>query len=326
MPSPLNDSVESGALKLMVYTDGRADSAKALRFAARLTLKLNAELMVITSRSGTHADEQPPPLGQAIDLADRKRLTPGLRVLTAALDILSEEGLFQPQKSIQIRELHHGHVFFCNMPTGQRVPFYVCFGHMIEILNHEIDKHHFDLLIIAPPQRAGLRRMFLGDTSRKLVLNLHTSVLITRGGSSDSRFLVCADGSAAAKRHFPLLKKFLPAIVPPLELVCVLSSDSDQTALQEADECIRKAVRWLTACGKPCKARRLTGDRPAEIISAAAGDDAVIFLGASLRHDVYRRVLGSLAIQILARTNSSVLVVKALPIDDKEIFGDTDSC
>jgi hypothetical protein len=44
--------------------------------------------------------------------------------------------------------------------------------------------------------------MMLGDISRKLVLDLHRSVLITRGGRPNSRFLVCADGSAAAKRQF----------------------------------------------------------------------------------------------------------------------------
>ena len=57
-----------------------------------------------------------------------------------------------------------------------------------------------------------------------------------------------------------------------------------------------------------------------------AGDGSVIFLGASLRHDVYRRVLGSLPIQILARTKSSVLVVKALPDGARDYFADLDSC
>jgi nucleotide-binding universal stress UspA family protein len=65
--------------------------------------------------------------------------------------------------------------------------------------------------------------------------------------------------------------------------------------------------------GKQFKVTRLEGAHPAEAISAAAGEKAVIFIGASLRHDVYRRLKGSLAIQILARTEASVLVVKGLP-------------
>ncbi|MEJ2282851.1 MAG: universal stress protein [Desulfobacterales bacterium] len=312
-------------MKLLVYTDGSAASAKALRFAAHLTQRLDAELTVITTRPGTHAIEPPPPLGRDIDLSDRNSLPSGLQVLTASLDVLSAEGLFEQQLSLQVRELPNGHIFFCNTPSGQRIPFYVCFGHLIEILNHEIEKHQYDLVIIAPPPRGRLRKMILGDISRKLVLDLHTSVLITRGGDPHSRFLVCADGSAAAKRQFPLLMQFLPVIEPPVELVCVLAPDHDETAVQEADHCIQEATRWLAARGKQFTVHRRMGEQPAEAISAIAGDGAVIFLGASLRHDVYRRFLGSLPMQILARTKSSVLVAKALPEGDQDYFTDPDS-
>jgi nucleotide-binding universal stress UspA family protein len=322
MPQPITDRTAVRPLKLLVYTDGSAVAARALHFAARLTQKLDAELAVITTRAGTHAIEPPPPLGRNIDLSDRKSLPSGLQALTAALDVLAAEGLFEQQLSLQVRELPNGYIFVCNTPAGQRIPFYVCFGHRIEILNHEIEKHHYDLLIIAPPERRRLPRMMLGDISRKLVLDLHTSVLIARGGRPDSRFLVCADGSVASKRQFPLLKQFLPLIEPPLELVCVLAPDRDEATVKEAEDCIQQTTRWLTASGKSYVIHRHPGDRPAEVIAATAGDDAVIFLGASLRHDVYRRFLGSLPIQVLERTKSSVLVVKALPEEDQEYFAD----
>lgn len=67
MPKPINDRTAVRPLKLLVYTDGSADSAKALHFAAQLTQKLDAELAVITTRSGTHAIEPLPPVGQDID-------------------------------------------------------------------------------------------------------------------------------------------------------------------------------------------------------------------------------------------------------------------
>jgi len=325
MPQPTTDSTAARPLKLLVYTDGSAVSAQALRFAARLTQRLDAELAVITTRTGTHAIEPLPPLGQNIDLSDRKSLPSGLQALTAALDVLAAEGLLEQQLRLQVRELPNGHMFVCKTPAGQRIPFYVCFGHLIESLNHEIEKHHYDLLIIAPPARGRLPKMMLGDISRKLVLDLHTSVLIVRGGRPDSRFLVCADGSAAAKRQFPLLEQFLPAIAPPLELVCVLAPDRDEATAKEAEDCLEQATGWLTTSGKSYIVHRHIGDRPAEVIAATAGDDAVIFLGASLRHDVYRRLLGSLPIQILERTKSSVLVVKALPEGDRDYFADPDA-
>ena len=69
---------------------------------------------------------------------------------------------------------------------------------------------------------------------------------------------------------------------------------------------------------KTFKILRLEDPHPAEAIINAAGENSVIFLGASLRHDIYRRLVGSLAIKILARTRSSVLVVKGLPEEDPE--------
>ena len=327
MSTPESDRKDSDPMKLLVFTDGSPSSDNALHFAAQLTQRLDTELTVITTRSGTHAIEPLPPIGQDIELSDRRQsLPPGLQVLTRALVVFTAEGLFARQANLRVRELPNGYIFFCNTPSGKRIPFYVCFGHMLEILNHEIEKHHYKLLIIAPPQRGRLRKMLMGDIGRKLVLDLHTSVLIIRGGRPNSRFLVCADGSAAARRQFPLLKRFLPVIEPPVELVCVQTPDSDETAIEKADHCVRQVTKWLTNCGKQIKVHRLKGDRPAEVIAATAGEESVIFVGASLRHDVYRRLLGSLPIQILARTKSSVLVVKALPDGDRDYFADLDSC
>ena len=326
MSKPLNEGTEIRPMKLLVYTDGSPFSDNALHFAAQLMQRLDVELAVITTRSGTHAIEPLPPVGQDIALSDRQSMPPGLQVLTRALDVFTAQGLLARQTNLRISELSNGYSFFCSTTSGKRIPFYVCFGHMIEILNHEIERHHYQLLIIAPPRRERLRKMILGDISRKLVLDLHTSVLIVRGGGPNSRFLVCADGSAAARRQFPLLKQFLPVIEPPVELVCVQTPDSDEAVIEEADHCVRQATKWLTNCGKQIKVHRLKGDRPAELIVATAGEESVIFVGASLRHDVYRRLLGSLPMQILARTKSSVLVVKALPEGDRDYFADPDSC
>ena len=161
--------------------------------------------------------------------------------------------------------------------------------------------------------------MVLGDTTRKLILNLHASVLIVRGGGAESRFVVCADGSAASRRQSAMLKHFLPAIGPPVELVWVRTPDSDQGAVDMAAHCLEKARKWMEDGGKAYKIHQLEGEQPAQVITDLAGDDAVIFIGASLRHDVYRRLMGSLPIQILSQSGASVLVVKGLPEEDPDL-------
>jgi nucleotide-binding universal stress UspA family protein len=307
-------------MKLLVYSNGSTGSAKALQFAARLAQRLDGEIAVITVRTGTHATEPPPPFGLDVDLADQTHLPPGLQILAHAWDVLCREGILERQDgaAVRISELTNGHLFVCQGRDGKRIPFYVCFGSMIDTLNHEIDQLHYDLLVVAPPRYGRLRNIVLGDTTRKLELDLHASILFVRGGDADSRFVVCADGSAACRRQSAMLRRFLPAIGPPVELVWVRTPGSDAVAVERAEHCLLRAQQWMAIGSKEFKILRLEGAQPADVISSAAGERAVIFIGASLRHDVYRRLKGSLATQILARSAASVLVVKGLPEDDTE--------
>ena len=308
-------------MKILVYCDNTPLSERALHFAARLEQKLDAELAVITVRSGTHAIEPPPPFGAQIDLADTENLPPGLQVLAHAVDVFCAEGALDKDEArkVMVRELPNGHLFICTSKNGKRIPFYVCFGHMMETLNHETDQHGYDLLIIAPPRRGRLRRMVLGDTTRKLVLDLHTSVLIVRRGRTQSRYVICVDGSTAATRQLGMLKRFLPAISDTLQVIWVRTPDDDAHAAEAAEAQLRTLENWLAEAGRPFDITRAKGERPAEVIAQAAGDESVILLGASLRHDVYRRFVGSLPMQILTRTSSSVLLVKGLPEEDPQL-------
>jgi nucleotide-binding universal stress UspA family protein len=307
-------------LKILVYTDGRPEAAKALRFGAELKKRLSAEMAIITVRSSTHATEDPTPIGVDFPLDNRNALSVGLQRLIGAVDVLADERLFEPQLSINIRAVTHGHLFICTTPLGERIPFYERFGHFIEALNHVVEDHSYDLLIIAPPRRSVLWRFLFGDTTRKLALDLHTSILVVRGGNPNSRYLVCADGSPSARRQFPLLKMLLPSIRGPLELIWAKPPDASEEKIRAAEECLQHATNWLENRDKYNIIRQLEGDNPTDLILGAAGSDAVIMMGASLRHDVYKRMMGSLPIQIFSRTESSMILVK-LPLDaDTDFF------
>jgi nucleotide-binding universal stress UspA family protein len=136
-------------LKILVYTDGRPEAVKALRFGAELKKRLAAEMAIITVRSSTHATEDPPPVGVDFPLDNRQALPVGLQRLVRAVDVLTDESLFDPQLSVNIRAVTHGHLFICTTPSGERIPFYERFGHFIEALNHVVADHRYDLLIIA---------------------------------------------------------------------------------------------------------------------------------------------------------------------------------
>jgi nucleotide-binding universal stress UspA family protein len=313
-------------LKILVYTDGRPEAAKALRFGAEFKKRLSAEMAVITVRPGTHATEDPTPVGVDFPLDNRNALPVGLQRLIGAVDVLTGEGLFEAQLSINIRAGAHGHLFICTTTSGKRIPFYERFGHFIEALNHVVEEHRYDLLIIAPPRRSVLWRFLLGDTTRKLALDLHTSLLVVRGGHPNSRYLVCADGSLSARRQFPLLKRLLPSIRGPLELIWAKRPNAGEEEIRVAEECLQHATNWLENCDKYNISRRLEGDTPADLILEAAGSDAVIMMGASLRHDIYKRMMGSLPIQILSKSESSMILVKLPPDADTDFFKDPFTC
>lgn len=300
-------------MKILVYSDGGRTARRALTFAARWTARLEAELTVVTVRSGTHAMEAPPPLGREIPESEWERLSEGLQVLTTAARQLAQEGLMNLPSGITVRETPHSHTFVCAAAEERRIGFHECFGAFIEALNREIDRYRYDLLIVAPPRRSRMRRMLLGDTTRKLALDLHASVLIVRGGGPESRPMICTDGSASGKRAFPLLRQLLPVLPQPAALCWVRPPAADDEAAAQADHCLSQAAKWLESCGKTSRIVQLESDHPAEAIAAEAGTDSLLVFGASMRHDVYRRTRGSLPMRVLARTRASVLLSKTPP-------------
>jgi nucleotide-binding universal stress UspA family protein len=313
-------------LKLLVYTDGTPASQEALRFAAALRQRLGAELAVVTVRSGTHAAEEPAPVGRELPLSQRAQLPQGPRRLLTALDELVDQDVLARPAGITLRDMPKGHMFVCKGADGTRIPFYELFGPFVEALNREVDEHGYDLLLIAPPRRGAMGRLVRGDTTRKLALDLHTSMLVVRGGGPRSRYVVCTDGSAASRRQFSLLGQLLPAISTPVELVCVATSEMQTSRCQEIQAWLQQAQDWLEACGQGGTVAIKKGQDPVRAILETAGREAIIVLGASLRHDVYRRVRGSLPLQVLAAAEASVLLVKRPAAAGVEFLKDPAVC
>lgn len=314
------------AFNVLVYSDGRPEAEKALRLAADLARRTGAELAVITVRRGTPAGEAPAPVGEDLPPEAWPDLPEGLRRLLAAQEVLVGAGLLDAPAGIRIRPIPHGCLFVGSGPDGRRVPFYECFGHFLETLNLAVEERRYDLLVVAPPRGGSLGRWLRGDAARRLALNLHTSLLVVRGGGLDGRWVICADDSPSARRIFPLLRPLLPAMPHALEMVCVQRGAEAQEAGPLEGRCLRKAREWLESCGKEVRSHDLEGAEPLGPIVAHAGREALVVMGESLRHDVYRRVVGSLPIQFLGASEASLLLVKLPPEAEGELFGEAFTC
>jgi nucleotide-binding universal stress UspA family protein len=313
-------------VKILIYLDDKTAIDQVLRIGTALSVKLNAEITFLTARSTTPATEEPPPVGVDLPREQWNELQPGIKVLTQAMTELIDRGFLSFQSHINIRAVRNGYLFLAETLSGDRVPFYERYGHLTEILNHEVDEHRCDMVVVAAPRRSGLGRFVPGDRTRKLVLDLHGSVFLVRGGDLYSRFLVCADGSPSARRLFPLLKKLLPAAQERVDLMWVEGPGLTEEEIGRGREYIERARVWLDRCGKKGELLMREGDRPQDLIVHEARFDSVIVMGASLKHDVHHRVRGSLPLQVLSKTESSLLLVKLPPELDIDFFNDFDNC
>ena len=169
-------------MKILIYTDGKPAAAAALRLGATLAERIEGEINLLTVRAGTPATEEPPPVGVEIPQGQWSELQPGIQVLIEAMENLTNTGLLSHQNSIKISAVRNGYLFLGSTPSGRRVSFYERYGHLVELLNHEIDQHYHDLVVIAPPKRSGLGRFMAGDKARQIAIDLHASILMARGG------------------------------------------------------------------------------------------------------------------------------------------------
>jgi nucleotide-binding universal stress UspA family protein len=328
IPSGLRppDAERGHPVKIVVYTDGKPPAAAALRFAAVVSERLSAEMGVLTVRPGTHGTESPPPLGVALPREGWSALPQGIQILTGAVEVLAGIGFLSSPPTIKIREVPSGYLFVASTSADQKVPFFEHYGNLIDVLNEEVAEHRYDLVVIASPPRDRVGRFLQGDTARRLALNLHTSLLVVRKGELDSRFLVCADGSPSARRLFPLLKQILPAIRGPLDVMFVQRPGTPKEEVDVGNQCVEKARAWLDVCGKPGELLRPEGKRPEKVIIDEAGDRSVVVMGATLRHDLHHRMKGSLPLQVLSETESTMLLVKLPPEADLDFFKEPMTC
>jgi len=111
-----------------------------------------------------------------------------------------------------------------------------------------------------------------------------------------------------------------------LEILWIKKPGAGAGAVQAAEECLAHADEWLRNCGKTTVVHQLQGNRPADLILLTAGSRAVIVLGASLRYDLVRRLKGSLPMEIISQTESSLLLVKLSHEADVEFFKTPFTC
>jgi len=312
-------------MRILIYHDDSELSVAALRTGANLAERLGQPFTVMTARPGTVPIEQQPSYGEDLERAHWETLPPGLKLLAQALEEIETMGYVDPVDKITPQEEPSGERgFFAQTRAGHTVRFTVQFGDFFESIQNEVyaqDDSHYTLLVIADPGKKGIHRMFTSNLAHRACLDLMTSVLAVKGEHLDESVILCADGSSSARRAYPVLNWMLPALPGRFKVIGVTLTQAEEVLKETCEECAKRARAWLAAEDKETELLIREGEDPAQTIIDEAGGDAIIVMGASMRSDLSKRLLGGVSMSVLENSNATVLLAKALP-DEELTWGE----
>lgn len=209
-------------------------------------------------------------------------------------------------------------------------------GHTADVIIHEAETEHVDLILLGARGLNALERFLLGSTSEKVAKYAPCSVLLAHRPKADEqrespeerlRILVTCDSSDASLESVKSLCRMSLAGKVEIQLLSVHTTVSAyrqdiiqkmseiwQREQEEAQACLEKAAVELKAAGAEDVAITLAeaDDVSAEIISVAENWNAdIIMVGSTGKGQVDRFLLGSVSKRVTRHAPCSVWVSRA---------------
>jgi nucleotide-binding universal stress UspA family protein len=293
-------------MRFLMCIGGVEPSAETIRFGGRIAKAFEADISVLYVQP-----RAPHAVRKEIQLA-REKLSeweidlPGVRVLRAAYQILSEEGVLRPSGSCEAAEFRalkpevRG-AYELELPgtQGQNIRLRIREGDIVDEVNKEAESEQRDLVIFGASRQ---RRLL-----EKLIQFVNCSVLIVKNPKNvDYELLLCTDSSGPARKaeiFTARLAHFLRSRV--LVFSVAKFRNREHVAMEGAE----RASRLLTKASVPHSVAVRTGN-VVEEIARASRDNTVVILGASRRPEIWKLAFGTKADRIAERVACPVLIVK----------------
>lgn len=204
-------------------------------------------------------------------------------------------------------------------------------GDVVPAIKEAIRDHAADLVVVGTRGRSGVKRIFLGSVSERILRELEVPVLVVGEGLEVSgrpitKILCASDFSQPASHALELSMDLAKRLAASLEVVHVVNPAvevpgpygvpaSEKTLTQHREniaaglEQVRQQLKESAIEGSTVVLR---GSEEAEIAKRArSGESDLIVVGASSRARITQELQGQLAYQVLHDGPCSVLVANA---------------
>jgi len=293
-------------MKFLMCIGGVEPSAETIRFGGKIARAFEADISVLyVQPRAPHAVRKEIQLAQE-KLSEWEIDPPGVKVLRAAYEILSEEGVLRPSPRDEAAEFRalkpevRG-AYELELPggQGQNIRLRIRAGDIVDEVNKETESEENDLVIFGASRRRNILQ--------KLIQFVNCSVLIVKNPKNVVyELLLCTDSSGPARKA----EIFTARLAHFLRCrVVILSVAKFRNREHVAMEGAERASRLLTKAGVPHSVAVQTGN-VAEEIARASREDTVVIMGASRRPEIWKLVFGSKANRIAERVPCPVLIVK----------------
>ena len=299
-------------LSILAYTDGTKQSIDAVRSGLRLAVATGGALDIIHATDipvETEISEDSPHIGEPVPRESWPELPQGLHHL--ALDVLDwivEENLCPEPEELEIR--HYGTGLRRIRLEESKIPIrlWLAYTSPNEALTTLVKENESDLVIIRGEETSLLKRLLGHNLAEAVAINLPTNILVIRGAVyPNTPFVIASDGSESSQRTFGILRKLLPAIENPIDMIVKENADTQNLQTWLASHNLKGNVMTHES------AENEHATTPLNQIIEKIPENCVLVLGASMRNFILRTFTSSLPLALVRSAPFSVLISKELP-------------
>ena len=304
--------------RILACIDGSEESLITVRFAARLSVQDNCDLIVLHVRpidSGLQSG------GLQVRLARQNMLEagfeiPGVSYLKQALEVLKEQGIDvsgwpkEAQRSDAWGDPAGDNKLEFRSPEGRAVVLKLKTAP--DVANGILDQYElgpYNLIIMGEPSRwRGEFMAFFGTGIVQTVTTMAPcSVLVARNGPAKQGYFICTDGSSRSMQAVRRAAVLADVTGEPITLFSAADSQAGRPAAEEAVANARALLKAMKI--EVADTRVAVGSPPEEIVESGSLYKVIVVTDEG-RSRFQRLFRGSTATDVVRNARTSVLDVR----------------